>query len=111
MIFLIFVFRVSWQDPQKGNNGEGYKMYSSPIPGSGVIVESILKIFKKLMKNKKMNEDDVYLKLIESLKFAFAQRAKLGDTFNNTFKDEIEKVCNRLKKYLRKSNHFESFYP
>ena len=60
------------------------------------------------MKNKKMYEDDVYLKLIESFKFAFAQRAKLGDTFNNTFKDEIEKVCNRLKKYLRKSNHFDS---
>ena len=93
------MFRVKWQEPQQAKLRNGYKVYSSPPPGSGLVVESILKIYDKLKTNesRKSNKDD-YLDLLESFKFAFAQRSKLGDTFNSPYKCEIEKVVDNIWK-------------
>ena len=85
------IFRVRWQKPQQGTLQNGYKIYSSPPPGSGVIVQSILKLYNKLSFFP-MSAMDADLSLIESFKFAFAQRSKLGDNFNSSYKSEIEKV-------------------
>ena len=89
------IFRVKWQNPQEGTFQNGYKIHSAPLPGSGVIVQSILKLYNKLsfypMSQSPMSMD-AELSLIESFKFAFAQRSKLGDPFNNTYESEIHKV-------------------
>ena len=84
-------FRVNWTTPQTGTLPSGYKIYTSPPPGSGVILQSILNLFDNLV-DIQMPEEEVYLKLIESFKFAYAQRSKLGDTFNSNYTSEIEKV-------------------
>ena len=38
------------------------------------------------------SDPDVYLKLIETFKFAFAQRSKIGDPVSSPYRSEIEKV-------------------
>lgn len=54
---------------------------------------SIMKIFDDLKFSSSQRSDgDVYLKLIEAFKFAFAQRSKIGDPFNSPYQDKIEKV-------------------
>ena len=95
------IFRVKWQTPQKETLQNGYKIYSSPPPGSGVIVQSILKLYNQLSfypQWKTAMAMDAELSLIESFKFAFAQRSKLGDPDNSPYKSEIEKVFYNLVK-------------
>ena len=71
----------------------GFKLFSSPPPGSGPITASILKIFDHFgFRVDQKSDGDVYLKLLETLKFAFAQRTKIGDPFNNIYQEEIENV-------------------
>ena len=89
---------ITWQKPQQAKILNGYKMYSSPLPGSGALLESIVKMFEQLDENKKSG-DNFPLGLIESFKFAFAQRAKLGDTFKSPYKSEMEKVGCLFKRY------------
>ena len=50
---------------------------------------------------------DVYLKLIETFKFAFSQRTKIGDPFNSPYEGEIRNVSNAI---LLEKTHFEIFY-
>ena len=74
----------------------GFKVFTSPPPGSGPITASILKVFDHFdFRVDQILDADVYLKLLEALKFAFAQRSKIGDPDNNyniTFEEEIKKV-------------------
>ena len=89
----IFIFSVKWQEPQVTKLSSGYKVYSSPPPGSGAITESIIKMFDNFGFGAKQRSDkDVYLKLLECFKFAYAQRSKLGDPYNSPYQSEIEKV-------------------
>ena len=103
------IFRVQWTTPQQGTLPSGYKIYTSPPPGSGVIVQSILNLFDNVVDKPvdQMPEEEVYLKLIESFKFAYAQRSKLGDTFNNNYTSEIEKVSgfSQMKVLVIRSMH------
>ena len=89
----LFLFSVKWQQPQVTRLSNGYKVYSSPPPGSGAITESIIKMFDSFgFSTKRSSEKDVYLKLLECFKFAYAQRSKLGDPYNSPYQYEIEKV-------------------
>ena len=95
------IFRVKWQNPQEGTFQNGYKIHSAPLPGSGVIVQSILKLYNQLSfypQWKTAMAMDAELSLIESFKFAFAQRSKLGDPDNSPYKSEIEEVFYNLIK-------------
>ena len=75
------------------NLSNGYKIHSSPPPGSGAIVESIVKIFDNFRFSLDQNMDeDVYIKLLESFKFSFAQRSNLGDPFNSSHACDIQMV-------------------
>ena len=89
--YYILISSIRWQKPQQARLLHGYKLHSSPLPGSGVLLESIVKIFEQLDENKKA-VDNLPLGLIESFKFAFAHGAKLGDTFKSPYKSEMEKV-------------------
>ena len=76
----------------------GYKVYSSPPPGSGAITASIIKMFDefKFLPNQR-RDGDVYLKLIEVFKFAFAKRTKIGDPQDSPYEREIKEVVNMLQ--------------
>ena len=61
-------------------------MYTNPLPGSGVLLAFILNILdghlphKSEDKSKNDFKDPLtYHRIVEAFKFAFAQRAKLGD--------------------------------
>ena len=71
----------------------GYKIYTSPPPASGGITAAILKIFDQFgFTPEERFDEEVYVKLVEAMKFAYGQRSKVGDPEGNEFKDEIEKV-------------------
>ena len=86
-----WLLSVQWQEPHEAKLQNGYKVHSAPLPGSGAIIESIVKIFEQLNEDKR-SEENFYLGLIESFKFTYAQRSKLGDTFNSPYKHEMLKV-------------------
>ena len=76
----------------------GFRIHSSPPPGSGAITQSIIKIFDKFGFTKEDRSDkNVYLKLLECFKFAYAQKSKLGDPFHSPYQYEIEKVSPGVK--------------
>ena len=84
---------MTWQDPISADLRNGYKVFSSPPPGSGIITEVILKIFDKLkyISGQRLSAD-VYIKLVEAMKFAFGQRSKLGDPNGNKYEEDIKNV-------------------
>ena len=88
-------YSVRWQDPMIANLSNGDRIYSSPPPGSGAITASIIKIFGQFGFSPDQRIDaDAYLKLVETMKFLYAQRSKIGDPKDNTYKEEIDKVNN-----------------
>ena len=97
--YYILISSIRWQKPQQARLLNGYKLHSSPLPGSGVLLESIVKIFEQLDENKKA-VDNLPLGLIESFKFAYAHGAKLGDTFKSPYKSEMEKVSCIFKRNM-----------
>ena len=75
------------------NLKNGYKIYTSPPPASGGITAAILKIFDQFEFTPEQRfDEDVYVKLVEAMKFSFGKRSMVGDPEGNEFKDEIEKV-------------------
>ena len=71
----------------------GYKMFTSPPPASGVITAAIIKIFDQFGFNAAQRfNSDVYIKFVEAMKWAYGQRSKLGDTNENPYESEIENV-------------------
>ena len=74
----------------------GYKIYTSPPPASGGITAAIVKIFDQFgFTTGRRFDEEVYIKLVEAMKFAFGQRSKIGDPEGNEFKEEIKKVNSR----------------
>ena len=84
---------MTWQDPISAVLSNGYTVFSSPPPGSGIITEVILKIFDQFKyKPEQRFNSDVYIKLVESMKFAFGQRTNLGDPHGNKYAEHIKNV-------------------
>lgn len=76
-------YKVKFRKPMEGKFGE-YSWYSTPPPGSGVVLSFILNILKGY--NMKpwdrhgiKNSTLTYHRIVEAFKFAYAYRALLGD--------------------------------
>ncbi|KAF3482584.1 gamma-glutamyltranspeptidase [Arthroderma uncinatum] len=68
----------------------GYTVTSTPIPASGTVVLSILKVLEKFMGNFNPGADEISTHwLIEALRFGYAQRSRLGDP-DMKFKPDID---------------------
>ena len=76
----------------------GLQLLTAPPPGSGAIMAAILKIFENLglmtsgSDKTNVKDGDIYLKVLEAFKFAYGQRTKFGDPFNNEDAEKIKKV-------------------
>ena len=73
-------------------------LYTNPLPGSGVLLAFILNILDSHLPRKDhdraiaFDNHLTYHRTVEAFKFAFAQRAKLGDP---VFEPDVRKVPNK----------------
>jgi len=74
-------YEADWTDPIKLEMQDNLTLYTNPLPGSGVLLAFILNILDGHLPRKgyDFNEHLFYHRTVEAFKFAFAQRAKLGD--------------------------------
>lgn len=76
-------YRVKFRQPMNGSLGN-YSWYSTPPPGSGVVLSFILNILKGFNmkpsdRQGTQNSVRTYHRIVEAFKFAYAYRALLGD--------------------------------
>lgn len=74
-----------WSDPVEATFKNKDHMYSSPLPGSGVLLGFILNIldgynFTKSSVDGINNTVLTYHRIVEAFKYAYAKRTELGDT-------------------------------
>lgn len=77
--------------------GDGRQLHSVPPPGSGAVVTYILNILKNYNYNYEIDEADVetpllYHRIAEAFKWAYALRTKLGDPFDDEYREYILEV-------------------
>lgn len=71
-------YQVQWQDVEEtfiGNN-HNYSLYASPLPGSGPLLSFIFNVLNGLEIS---DTPKTWSKIIETFKFAYGLRTKLGD--------------------------------
>lgn len=79
-----------WADPVKVDLTGDLTLYSTPPPGSGVLLAYIMKILDGLDLRKTGNKDPLtYHRIAEAFKHSYAQRTKLGDP---QFVPEVKQV-------------------
>jgi len=91
-------YKVSWESPAEAEVPHtGYKVYSSPPPGSGAIMASILGIsggYNPSPPDK--NRPLAWHRFIEACKFAYAKRTLLGDWKNEMVEKEVQALVGNL---------------
>ena len=68
----------------------GHFLYSSPPPGSGVILAAILNVLEHFGVGPRDNFLDLSHKMVEAFKWAYAGRSKLGDPSDPDITYEIK---------------------
>lgn len=69
-------YKVRWQKPEVSKLISNQTMYTSPLPGSGILVTYIMNILNGFLPDKSVN---VFHRITEAFKFAYAKRSELGD--------------------------------
>ena len=91
-MFFLLLPRVSWNQPIRSNFSDGLELLTTGLPGSGALLSFILNIFDDYGFTPASIADFnatilTYHRMIETFKYAFALRTKLGD---GTFIDMTE---------------------
>ncbi|XP_057661139.1 scoloptoxin SSD14 isoform X1 [Diorhabda carinulata] len=99
-------YRPKWQTPINLTLTGGHKLYSQPLPGSGVVVAMILNILDNFLDIENQESIENYQKIVETFKFSYAKRSLLGDQdfvplqeildeiTSTTFAEQIRKSIN-----------------
>jgi len=100
MYILLFLLRVSWDQPIQTNLSGGKKLVTTGLPGSGTLLSFILNVFDDYGFTPASIADFnatilTYHRMIETFKYAFALRTNLGD---GTFVDMTEITRNLTSK-------------
>ena len=82
--WFFFYFRAKWRNPTKTTLSNGIKVYTSGVPGGGDLLVFILNILDEFSFTKESIADIestvlTFQKMIETFKYAYAFRTKLGD--------------------------------
>lgn len=79
-------YSVVWDKAEKSNLLDGISVYSSPLPGSGVILNFMLNILNGFIPNYSVSS---FHRIIESFKYGYAKRTDMGDI---AFEEQIKPV-------------------
>ncbi|XP_012061163.1 PREDICTED: gamma-glutamyltranspeptidase 1-like [Atta cephalotes] len=98
-------YRVSWNQPIQSNFSNGLELLTTGLPGSGALLSFILNVFDDYDFTPTNIADFnatilTYHRMIETFKYAFALRTKLGD---GTFIDMTEIIRNLTSKSFARS--------
>ncbi|XP_064467545.1 scoloptoxin SSD14-like isoform X2 [Ornithodoros turicata] len=88
-------YKAEWLNPIMVKFMDGRTLYSTPPPGSGIVLAYLLKIIESYKNAPNAFLDDNVLTLhrfAEACKFAYAQRAHLGDSLFVDIKDLLENM-------------------
>eukprot|EP00794_Sanderia_malayensis_P011955 gene11955-13192_t len=96
----------------------GYKVITTPVPSSGVVVLAALNLLGQLKLSAKDQKTSLnYHYVLEALKFVFAERTRLGDAnfdknITNLVKEilSLEKAVELSKKVSKNVTHSTSYY-
>ncbi|GLV44896.1 uncharacterized protein CBL_14532 [Carabus blaptoides fortunei] len=72
-------YQPRWKDPVVTKLYNNLTLYSSPLPGSGVILTFILNILNGFIDTKNSWSDITWQRIVESFKFGYGRRTELGD--------------------------------
>ena len=71
-------------------------VHSVPLPGSGVVLTFMLDVLKLYQITPKDNQPLLYHRMIEAFKWGYGYRSKLGDPYDEEYRDNITEVCKRF---------------
>lgn len=66
-------------------------LYTSPLPGSGVILSFIMNLLNGFLNNKEPLSVTNWQRIVESFKFGYGKRTELGD-MNFVELDDVSKL-------------------
>ncbi|XP_064460911.1 scoloptoxin SSD14-like isoform X2 [Ornithodoros turicata] len=93
-------YKAEWVEPVTAKFRDGRTLYSAPPPGSGAVLAYLLQIMDAFRKSPHAFLDDDALTLhrfIEACKFAYGQRAHLGDPY---FVDNTDLLKNMTSSWM-----------
>lgn len=105
-------YSVQWQDSNTARVFNDKRIYSSPLPGSGSVLIFIMNLLDGFLPN----EESVtfFHRMIESFKFGFAMRTKLGDPIFEPTAAEVSGISilldlnfNYINKSVNKCNKYK----
>lgn len=85
-------YSTEWQEPMIADVGNGMTINTVPLPGSGAILIYILNILKNYQLKSIEETPLMFHRMAEAFKWAYAQRTKLGDPFDESITSFIDQV-------------------
>jgi gamma-glutamyltranspeptidase/glutathione hydrolase/leukotriene-C4 hydrolase len=73
------ICRPEWRTPVKASLPCDRTLYTSPLPGSGVVLTLILNILGDFLDCSQPSSLTNWQRIVESFKFGFGRRTELGD--------------------------------
>ncbi|KAJ3644637.1 hypothetical protein Zmor_022353 [Zophobas morio] len=86
-------YRIEWQEPVTISLPSNQVLYTSPLPGSGVILGFIMNILNGFIDYTQPDSVENWQRIIESFKFGYGRRTELGDS---KFVDNINELITNL---------------
>jgi gamma-glutamyltranspeptidase/glutathione hydrolase/leukotriene-C4 hydrolase len=81
-----------WGSDVRTNLPDKGSLHSFPLPGSGVVLTFILDILKGYQITPNDNQPLLYHRIIEAFKWGYGYRSKLGDPYDDEYRDNITEV-------------------
>ncbi|KAG5890285.1 hypothetical protein JTB14_031882 [Gonioctena quinquepunctata] len=88
-------YDVEWQTPIQANLSGNLKLYTAPLPGSGMVLTFILNILDQFLDVENPSLLTNYQRIVESFKFGYARRSELGDENFVDVDELVEKMVSR----------------
>lgn len=91
-------YQVQWEEPITHTlRNLGYTLISSPPPGSGAILASILGVMDSYLPTPMDRHSPLaWHRFIEAVKFGFAKRTEMGDWSYGPIRDEVKQIVRNL---------------
>ncbi|KAJ8927317.1 hypothetical protein NQ314_020231 [Rhamnusium bicolor] len=106
-----------WQVPVQATLLNNQTIYSSPLPGSGIILNFILNILSSFLNLEEPKSITNYQRIIESFKFGYGKRTLLGDRKFVDIEDVVANLSSKeyaeeIRRYIFDTKTFQdpSYY-